>query len=114
MENESSAPDFQFIQLILSLHGAAMQQMGKVQSPITGKIERDLAMCKNTIDMIEMIDRKTKGNLTDDEKRLVDRVLFECRMNFVDEAKKNQAGDSAPKPEAGDGDGGAPSAEGGA
>ena len=91
MDNESSAPDFQFIQLILSLHGAVMQQMGKVQSPVTGKIERDLAMCKSTIDMIEMIERKTKGNLSEDEARLVERVLFECRMNFVDEAKKDQA-----------------------
>ncbi len=86
--------DIQFFQLVLSLQAAAMQQMGKVANPMTGKVDRDLAMAKNSIDMLEMVERKTRGNLTDDEKRLMDHLLYELRLNFVDELAKDQA---APK-----------------
>ena len=99
MTDESTTPDFQFMQLVLSLHAAAIQQMGKVASPLTGKIERDLPMCKNTIDMMEMLERKTVGNLSEDEKKVLERTLYECRMNFVDEAKKDHAADDEAKPE---------------
>jgi hypothetical protein len=83
--------DIQFFQLVLSLQAAAMQQMGKVANPMTGKVDRDLAMAKNSIDMLEMVERKTRGNLTDDERRLMDHLLYELRLNFVDELAKDQA-----------------------
>ena len=84
--------DMQFYQLILSLQAGAMQQMGKIASPISGKIERDLDMARSTIDLLEMIDRKTKGNLDTDEKRLLEHVLYELRLNFVDEQEKERSG----------------------
>lgn len=77
-----------FFQLILSLQVAAMQQMGKIASPITGKVERSLEQAKVSIDMLEMLEEKTRGNLSKDEKDLIDRVLYEARMNFLDESKK--------------------------
>ena len=82
--------DIQYFQLVLSLQAAAMQQMGKVANPISGKIERNLNMAKNSIDMLEMVERKTRGNLNDDERRLIEHVLYELRINFVDELKKDQ------------------------
>jgi len=91
MTDQTNQYDIQFVQLVMSLHIAAMQQMGKVASPLTGKIERDMAMCRNTIDMLEMLQRKTVGNVSDDEKKLIDRLLYECRLNYVDEVKKDQA-----------------------
>ena len=78
----------QFLQLVLSLQAGAMQQMGKVVSQITGKLERDLMMAKTTIDILEMIDQKTKGNLTEEENKLLSHILYELRMNYVDESKK--------------------------
>ncbi len=92
--------DIQFFQLMLSLHSAAMYQMGKVVSPISGKIERDLSAAKSSIDMLEMLQRKTQGNLVDDEKKLLDRILYELRMNYVDEVKRGDQTDSAEKTEA--------------
>jgi hypothetical protein len=83
--------DIHFVQMVMSLHAAAMQQMGKTMSPLSGKLERDLGMAKQTIDMLDMLKRKTIGNLSDEEQSLVDRLLYEARMNFIDESKKGDS-----------------------
>ena len=70
-----------FLQLVMSLEAATMQQLGKIQSPFTGKVERNLELAKNSIDMLEMIERKTSGNLTNEEDSILKRVLFQLRMN---------------------------------
>ncbi|HID94810.1 MAG TPA: DUF1844 domain-containing protein [Candidatus Latescibacteria bacterium] len=77
-----------FAQLVMMFHAAAMQQMGKIMNPITNKIERDLDQARTSIDMLAMIQEKTKGNLTQDESRLLDEVLYQLRMNYVDEVNK--------------------------
>ena len=95
--------DLQFYQLILSLHGGAMQQMGKIASPVSGTVERDLAQAQATIDLIDMLKNKTRGNLSDEEQKLIDHVLYELRLNYVDEVKKEKAEkaetDAAPETE---------------
>jgi hypothetical protein len=91
--------DLHFYQLVISLHAGAMQQMGKVASPFTGKVERDLPMAKNTIDMLEMIRLKTDGNLNDEERQLIERVLYELRMNYVDESKRPDPQPESDKPD---------------
>ena len=90
MSETSEQQDIRLVQLLISLQAGAMQQMGKVASPLSGKIERDLTLAKVTIDMIEMLAEKTKGNLTDYEQKLIDHMLYELRMNYVDEAKKGE------------------------
>ncbi len=77
-----------FTQLVLSFQAAAWQQMGKVQSIMTGKIERNLVMAKHSIDMLAMLEEKTKENLTEDESKYLEHVLYELRMNYLDEVKK--------------------------
>ncbi|RME32047.1 MAG: DUF1844 domain-containing protein, partial [Candidatus Zixiibacteriota bacterium] len=57
---------------------------------LTGKVERNLEMAKNSIDMLEMIERKTKGNLSDDEAKTIERALYELRLNYVDEVNKDK------------------------
>ena len=86
--SEETQPNQHLVQLVLSLHAGAMQAMGKVASPITGKIERDLVMAQASIDMIAMLSSKMEGNLTDEEKKMLTHILYELRMNFVDESKK--------------------------
>ena len=76
------------LQLVTSMHMGAMYQLGKVASPMTGKVERDLKQAQYTIDLIAMLSDKTKGNLTADEDTFITRTLTELRMNFLDEAKK--------------------------
>lgn len=97
MADESGTPqaDPHLLQLILSLETAAMQQMGKLQNPFTGKIERDLELAKNSIDMLGMIERKTEGNLASEEKSMIERALYQLRMNYIDELKADEAAESA-------------------
>jgi len=97
MEKSSEQLDIQFFQLVLSLQAAAMQQMGKIMSPLTGKIERDMAGARTSIDLIEMLQKKTVNNLSEEESKLIQHVLYELRMNFVDESKKEETGSGTSK-----------------
>jgi len=66
-----------------------MAQMGKISNPVTGKVERNLLDAKMTIDMMEMLKEKTKGNLSGDEQKLINNMLADLQLNFADEAKKD-------------------------
>lgn len=101
MENGRSSlslREAQFMQLVSMFQIAALQQMGKLPNPLTNEIEQDLGQARGSIDFIEMIKEKTKGNLSGREKEFVEKVLFELHMNFVDEAEKkakeNEKGES--------------------
>jgi hypothetical protein len=96
MEDQSKI-DANLFQLIVSLQMAAMQNLGKIASPVTGEIERNMEQAKISIDMLEMLAEKTKGNLTDEEYGLLDRTLYELRMNYVDESKKEEGGEETSK-----------------
>lgn len=100
MKSDPSRDELLFLHLVSMFQFAAMQQMGKLPNPVTGKIERDLEQARLSIDMIEMLHAKTAGTRTADESELLDKVLFELRMNFVDETKRAQ---SEPPPEVGEG-----------
>jgi hypothetical protein len=88
MDDANKSLDPHLVQLVLSMQAGAMQQMGKTASPMTGKIERDIEMARFSIDILGMLETKTKGNLSEEEERFLGRVLYELRLNFVDEAKK--------------------------
>ena len=77
-------------QLVLMLQAAAMQHLGKLKQPGAEAIERNLEAARSVIDMIDMINVKTAGNLSDEEKRLVRQVLQDLQLNYVDEVQKDQ------------------------
>ena len=77
-----------FLSLILNFQAAAWQQMGKIKNPFTDKIERNLEQAKASIDLIDMLAVKTANNLHENEKKLIDRILSELKMNYLDEIKK--------------------------
>ena len=93
-----------FTQLIMSFHAAAWQQMGKVTNPLTGKIERNLELAKNSIDILGMLEDKTKGNLTEHETKFLQQVLTQLRMNYVEESGKPQPPSKDDMPENNTGD----------
>ena len=109
MNQQSMNADPMFFQLVLSLQAGAMTQMGKVASQLTGKIDRNMDMAKNSIDLLAMLEEKTKGNLSEDELKVLNHVLYELRMNYMDEMKKgetttdkskNETASETPTPEA--------------
>lgn len=89
-----------FDQLVGMFHFAALQQMGKLKNPVTDKIERDLQQSQVSIDMLEMLHVRTKGNLTSDEERVLTTLLRELRLNYVDEVAKSQSQSSEIKQDA--------------
>ena len=67
------------------MNSAALVHLGVIEDPATGKSEKNLPMAKQTIDMLGMIEEKTKGNLTDDEAHMLKNILYELRIIYVRE-----------------------------
>jgi hypothetical protein len=61
----------------------AMIGLGEIPHPMSNKAQVDLGQAKLAIDMLEVLDTKTKGNLEPQEKQLLDQMLFELRMKYV-------------------------------
>lgn len=87
MENENS-PTIDFTTFVLSLSSAAFMGLGLVARPGTEKMQVDLELAKQNIDLLQLLKEKTKNNLTPDEVKLLDSLLFETRMHFVKAQKK--------------------------
>ncbi len=104
MDGNQASIDPLLAQLILSFHAGAMQQMGKIVSPLSGKVERNIEAARMTIDTMAMLEKKMAGNLTEEEEKLVSHTLYELRMNFVDESGKSDeaANKAEPAESAGD------------
>ena len=77
-----------FASVVAMFHLAAMQQMGKIKNPLTDAIDRNLDAARETIDILDMLKSKTRGNLSGEEERLLGQVLQELKLNFVDETSK--------------------------
>lgn len=92
--------DALLVNLVLIFQNAAMQQMGKITNPMTGKVEKNLEQARFSIDMIDMLRSKTRGNLSSDLEKLLDTTLTNLRMNYVDEANKEASGEGGAKGEA--------------
>jgi hypothetical protein len=74
-----------FVNFVLSLSTTAMYHFGDFPDPISKKAQRNLAAAKQTVDILGMLRSKTEGNLDDNEKSLLDGLLFELRMRYVKE-----------------------------
>lgn len=81
------APEINFAAFVLSLSGSAMFNIGAIPNPETGKTEKNLPLAKQTIDILEMLKEKTKGNLEPDEEKLIEDILYDLRMQYVNAAK---------------------------
>ena len=79
-----------FLILVTSLSTAAMSSLGKLQNPMTGKIEKNLDAAKQQIDMISMLETKTKGNLSQEESRYLSEVITQLKVNYVQEVSSGE------------------------
>jgi len=76
-----------FMGLVASLQMSGWLALGKIMNPMTQKVERNLEQAKETIDVLGVLEEKTRGNLTDEESRALTHILYELRMNYVEELK---------------------------
>lgn len=79
-----------FTTLIMSFASAAMISMGRVADPATGTVQRNMAVAQQNIDIISLLHEKTRGNLSAEEERIMDQVLYELRMAFVEAMKEER------------------------
>ena len=81
----SGLPKVDFATFVLSLGTTALYQMGLAPDPATGESrEADLLVARQTVDTLEMLREKTRGNLEEEERKLIDSLLYELRMRFVE------------------------------
>ena len=72
-----------FSTFILSLNTAALVHLGELPDPITNKKQVNLTLAKQTRDTLEMLREKTKGNLTLDEEKLLQTIIYELKLKFL-------------------------------
>lgn len=76
-------PEISFTNFILSLSTSALIQLGEVEDPFTQKLAKKLPLAKQTIDLIGMLKDKTKGNLSPEEEKVIEYILYDLRMKYV-------------------------------
>ncbi|MCB9481089.1 MAG: DUF1844 domain-containing protein [Desulfobacteraceae bacterium] len=85
-EKTGSMPGVDFNTFIMSLNASALYNLGMIADPATGQKMKNISMAKQTIDIIAMLKEKTKGNLNDEEKNLIENILHDLRLMYVKES----------------------------
>lgn len=83
-EKDSYLSEVNFVSLVLTLSSSAWVGLGKIADPVSGEIKQDLKGVKYTIDLLLMLREKTSGNLTDEEKKILDGSISELQANFAE------------------------------
>ena len=88
-EQAASQPfKIDFSPFIMSLTSSAFYHLGDIADPETGKTETNLPAVQQTIDMLIMLKEKTQGNLSEEEGKLLEQLIYELQMKFVAKNKK--------------------------
>jgi hypothetical protein len=88
-----------FLDMVGLFGTQAMISLGKLANPMTGKAEKNLPAARLFIDTLEMLERKTQGNLTGDEIKVLHATLTDLRLMFVEESKSPPPAETAKQPE---------------
>ena len=87
-EKETEPFQVDFSTFIMSLTSSAFYHLGDMPDPSTGKKEVNLPAVQQTIDMLIMLREKTKGNLKEDEKKLLEQLVYELQVKYVAKTKE--------------------------
>ncbi len=88
-ESSRRLPPVDFSGFVIGLAQMALVHLGELPEPQTGKVARDLEQARHTIDILDMLQQKTRGNLTDEEARLLQGLCTELKMKFVWASRKD-------------------------
>jgi len=81
-------PEVNFSSFLLSLSSSVLLHLGEIADPQSGEKRKDLALAKQSIDIIGILKDKTKGNLSEEEEKLLQNLLYDLRMRFVAASKQ--------------------------
>jgi len=87
-EKETESFQIDFSTFIMSLTSSAFYHLGDMPDPSTGKKEVNLPAVQQTIDMLIMLREKTKGNLKEDEEKLIEKLIYELQVKYVAKTKE--------------------------
>lgn len=90
-QGASELPAVDFATFVLSLNHSALVHLGVAPDPVTGNRGVDLPLARQTIDLMALLQEKTKGNLTGEEERILDNILYELRLRYVEVAKQSKS-----------------------
>ena len=84
----NALPEIDFSTFVISLSTQVLMHLGEIVNPISGKAEADISVAKQMIDILGMLHEKTRGNLNANEAQLMEGILFDLRMKYVEAVKK--------------------------
>ena len=84
---EAELPGIDFSTFVLSLSHSALVHLGDAPAPEEGRLPVNLPMARQTIDLLSLLQDKTRGNLTGAEEHMMDQVLYDLRMRYVEVAR---------------------------
>lgn len=82
-KDTGAPPPVTFPSFLLSLHTSALIHLGLIPEPANNQKALNLELARQNIDLLEMLQQKTKGNLSEEETKLFDNILYELRMVYV-------------------------------
>jgi hypothetical protein len=80
-------PEISFSSFLFSLSSSVFVALGDIPDPATGETQKNLPLAKQTIDLIALLREKTRNNLSEEEERLFDHLLYDLRMRFIKEVR---------------------------
>jgi len=86
-EDHIPLPEMNFSTFVVSLNASALMHLGLMEDPIQGQKVKNLELGKQTIDILVMLEEKTKGNLSSEEEKLLQTILYDLRINYVKQSQ---------------------------
>ena len=84
-------PEINFSTCVIGLSTQALMHLGEIANPVSGNVEIDVPTAKQMIDILGLLKDKTRGNLNASEDRLMEDILFDLRMKYVEAVKKDRS-----------------------
>jgi len=91
-------PPVDFTTFVLSLGTSALIHLGEPLPGAPGPAQVNLPLARHTIDLLALLDQKTRGNLSGEEERLLTKLLFDLRLRYVERAKSSPKSQQPSKP----------------
>ncbi|MFP4039329.1 MAG: DUF1844 domain-containing protein [Desulfosudaceae bacterium] len=90
-DSQAQLPAIDFSTFIFSLNSSALVHLGAIADPTTGQTNQNLIVAKQTIDILGVLEEKTRGNLTQEESNLLTHMLHDLRLQYVKSKKGDQS-----------------------
>lgn len=82
-------PEVTFTAFVMSMNTSALFHLGEISDPASGEKNQDMVLAQHSIDILALLEQKTRGNLTDEEQDLLKHVLYDLKMRYVRAASES-------------------------